>query len=71
MSIGTSFVKIWIACSCEFKTKFLNFLVFIPLAFWSRNYWGWLYYKNGLYLIKAKSILVGNLNSGLSYTTVK
>ena len=35
---SSSFVKIWSACSCEFKAYFLNFLGFIPLAFWSRKY---------------------------------
>jgi hypothetical protein len=39
MSIWTSFVKIWIVCSCKFKTNFLFFGV-TPVAFWSRNYLG-------------------------------
>ena len=40
-STSSSFVKIWSACSCEFKAYCWTFwaLYGIPLAFWSRNYW--------------------------------
>jgi hypothetical protein len=71
MSIWTSFVKIWIACSCKFKA---NFLVFMPLAFWSRNYWDWLnHHLMANIWEKVNSILAENLNSCLSYliTTVR
>ena len=49
-STSSSFVKIWSACSGEFKAYFWTFWAlykdscpcFIPLAFWSRNYWSYL-----------------------------
>ena len=68
MSIWTLFVKIWIACSYKFKT---NFLVCMPLAFWSRNYWDWLNHQ--LMANIWEKILEENLNSCLSYliTTVR
>ena len=73
MGIWSSFVKIWLICSCEFKANFLSFLVFIPLGFFSRSYWRYLnHHLMANIWEKAILILVGNLNSGLSYliTTV-
>ena len=60
-------------CSCEFKVNFLIFLMFIPLGFWSRNYWNYLNHPLTANIWeKAILILAGNLNWGLSYliTTV-
>ena len=60
-------------CSCEFKVNFLIFLMFIPLGFWSRNYWNYLNHPLTANIWeKAILIWAENLNWGLSYliTTV-
>jgi hypothetical protein len=68
MSIRTSFVKIWIACSYEFKSNFWIFRCLYHLLFDLETIGGWLNHHLMAYIWeKSKSILAENLNSGLSY----